>query len=338
MADFDPNDAEVRNFASLLDGLPDNTESLIDAGDLRAIVKSLVTRYFNLSVVDHPTTGGLPWTGTGEVQLSLSDATNFGLAANGFALGPDGDIIYTGTAPMLVSLELFASMSCDVDSVVEFSLSHTNAFERLDEPLGKLPVMTRLAPTHVLMGRCVVTPGSKLLITRRIVSGTEDAAGDRLVIEQFLLGLRADLLAPATHEVRRGVFGAQAASGVLFSVLPFVELHRIANPAAATTRPTGSYGFAIPGTVGPNETVLATTDNLLRAAASTWTAEARLHFSTVLGSDTQRPGGPDNSVGDDGDFYAYGMPGDTQVLVYGPKADGAWPVYGRSIPVRPPVS
>lgn len=338
--DFDIADAEVRTFTSLVDALPDNTTSQIGANDLRAIVKSLIGRYFYMSTQNFPAAGiGLPWVGTADTPVTFTDAVDFKMTTNGFALNADGDIVYTGRVPMKVDLNVLVSFACSLTSVVRLTLTHSNPFERVTEPIVSLDCAVVASNNLVYKGNSsfTISAGSKIVISRTLVSGTVDGTTDILRMVQFSIGINASLLTPATSEVRRGVYGAQAAAGVLFSALPFTSLHRVTTFASPPLLANGQYGYDTPLVVAPSSMVAASTNNLLLTSSGSWVRTARLHFTTLPGPDSQSPG-RDVAIGVNGDYLAYGSPTDTQVLVYGPMAANTWPVFGRSIPVLPPVS
>lgn len=323
MAETSITNDEVRAWTDLLNGLPDNTSGAIGADDLRAIVRSVVPRYFVQSVTGFETV----WASTAEHPVSVTDAPNYKLLGNGFSI-TEGAVAFDGHVPMLAQVSLSAALTSSVgsDAVYRLVLSHVNAVERINEPLLSLDVVAN-APSDTIRnypkwGETVIDlrPGSKLLLTRQAIDGeVPDVTVDMTLV------VAAQAAVPTEVEVRRGIYGTQNAAADVFSTLPFASLVKFANFGAPSGQVDGQYGFADPSVPITVPLYSPEGPNLRVSVDGAWTA---LTTALYVGAD-----GPDQSTGANGDFYAQGTLSESEVPVWGPKANGLWPIYPVMVPL-----
>ena len=324
MSDYAISDPEVLAFTEVVDGLTENATGGIGSNDVRAIVKSLIPRYFSIAVEDYPSGGDPLWSGAGELPVVLPDlAPNYRVVGNGFVLDENGAIVYNGNVPLLVQLNFSASFQLiDTNCDITISATHTNVLDNIDEPLFSVETnANENAPLVSVSRTFTVAAGSKIFFTRELESpGTVD---DTFSIESWEASLTGTALVPATTEIRAGSYGSQSSAGALFSTLPFTSLYFIPDiDTAVEPEGDGLYAFLV-GDSGSNDMAISvsgawvsTTPNAVYSA---------IHPALA------------NATGFNGDYYIYLAPGEDpfsgSTPVYGPKADGYWPLYPRLIPI-----
>lgn len=328
-ADTSAADAELLAFTTLLDQLADNQVGAIGARQIRSIVKSLAPRYASLSVREYTPS----WSSTA-AGLAFGDATNYRFLANGFNPETTGELTYLGSIPMLVELDFSAVVDGSGSGTVEIALSHTNPFERLDEPLFSVNIDVNSGAPYVGSALFVVSAGSQVVATARTVGSVSN-----LQVLEYNLGLKTSILTPSAVEIRRGDYGSVNATGAVYSVVPFQSLYHIINKTTTPTLPTGTFGLDPATMVMPGGSYTPSANNVLVVKAgspATWSAVGgdgakKLHFTTTPFDPSPIPPRPSNSIGADGDFVAYGYNTDLKIPVWGPKANGAWPVFPRNV-------